>query len=35
MQVLYVTYNIELLQTIRRGVGDNIISHDDNAYTHP
>ena len=35
MHVLHVTYIIELLQAIRRGVGDNMFSRDDNAYTHP
>ena len=36
MQVLHVTYNnIELLQAIRRGVGNNMFSRDDYAYTHP
>ena len=33
MQVLHVTYNIELLQAIRRGVGDNMFSRDDNTYS--
>ena len=32
MQVLHVTYNIELLQAIRRGVGDNIISIFNTSY---
>ena len=33
MPVLHVTYNIELLQAIRRGVGDNMFSRDDNPYS--